>query len=150
VPDGADRPACGRRRRPAQRLVAERQQVLDAAAAARDDDDVDLGIRSSSRSASDDLLDREGGPCTATSRDLEVGRRPAPPGVLQHVALGGAGPPVISPTVRGRNGSGRLRSASNSPSAASTPLSRSSRASSSPTPTGRISKACRLRVPRVT
>ena len=47
--------------------------------------------------------------------------------------------PVISPMVPGRNGSGRFSRGSNSPSAASSARSRSMRASSSPSPTARIS-----------
>jgi hypothetical protein len=56
--------------------------------------------------------------------------------------------PVITPTTAGANGSGRLRTGSNSPSAASSRRSRSIRASSSPRPTARISVARRLNEPR--
>src|SRR5699024_7695496 len=57
--------------------------------------------------------------------------------------------PQISPTVRGRKGSGCLREEANSPSADSTRLSCSSRASSSPRPTGRMSSASSWRLPRL-
>ena len=57
--------------------------------------------------------------------------------------------PVTSPTCRGRNGSGRFRSASNSPSCASRCLRISIRASRSPTPTGRICRASSMSVPRL-
>ena len=56
--------------------------------------------------------------------------------------------PVISPTVAGRNGIGRLSRASNSPSASSSRRSRSMRASSSPIPTARISLSRNENVPR--
>src|SRR5665647_444925 len=57
--------------------------------------------------------------------------------------------PQISPTLRGRKGMGCLRSRSNNPSDARTRLRCSSLASSSPTPTGRIWRASRFRVPRL-
>src|SRR5699024_10570958 len=57
--------------------------------------------------------------------------------------------PQISPTVRGRKGSGCLREEANSPSAESTRLSCSSRARSSPRPTGRMSSASSWRLPRL-
>ena len=57
--------------------------------------------------------------------------------------------PQIRPILPGRNGSGRLRSAANSPSAARARRSRSSRASSSPMPTARISVAEREKEPRL-
>ena len=56
--------------------------------------------------------------------------------------------PQMSPTPRGRNGIGFFRSAENSPSAANDDFSRSSRASSSPSPTCRISRAASENVPR--
>ena len=56
--------------------------------------------------------------------------------------------PQTSPTRRGRNGSRCLRSASNSPCAARVALRYSRRARSSPTPTGRICRPSRMRVPR--
>ena len=58
--------------------------------------------------------------------------------------------PVISPTTAGANGSGRLRAASKSPSAASSRRIRSIRASSSPRPTARISVARSENEPRAT
>ena len=54
---------------------------------------------------------------------------------------------TISPTTAGRNGSARLRDGSNSPSAPSTPLRCSIRASSSPSPTSRTSSAANVSVP---
>ena len=45
VPDRADQRRAARRRGAHERLVAERQQVLERAAAARDDDDLDPGVR---------------------------------------------------------------------------------------------------------
>ena len=54
----------------------------------------------------------------------------------------------MSPMTRGRNGSGRLRSGANRPSAASVRLSCSRRRSSSPSPTGRIVRPSIMRLPR--
>ncbi|SKY12613.1 Uncharacterised protein [Mycobacteroides abscessus subsp. abscessus] len=56
--------------------------------------------------------------------------------------------PEISPTVRGRNGSDRLRRGSKSPSAARSCLRRSMRRSSWPTPMGRMSVTRNEIVPR--
>lgn len=56
--------------------------------------------------------------------------------------------PTTSPISCGRNGSGFLRSSANRPSAASDRFNRSSRASSSPMPTGRISVTRRDSCPR--
>ena len=56
--------------------------------------------------------------------------------------------PVISPMVLGRNGIGRFSRGSNRPSASSSLRSRSMRASSSPTPTARISLTRNENVPR--
>ena len=74
------------------------------------------------------------GPCTATARtsNRTTGhRRRAFSTTSRSAALAR---PQTRPTVRGRNGSGRLRSSANSPSAASSRRRCSSRASSSPTP----------------
>ena len=57
--------------------------------------------------------------------------------------------PQMSPILCGRNGKGRFRSKSNSPSDASIRLRCSSLASSSPTPTGRTWRAASCRVPRL-
>lgn len=57
--------------------------------------------------------------------------------------------PQTSPTTRGRKGSGFLRPRSKSPSAASTRLRCSMRASSSPTPTGLSWSACSWKEPRL-
>ena len=56
---------------------------------------------------------------------------------------------VTSPTLWGRNGSGRLSSSANRPSAASSCRLRSRRASSSPSPTSRISRTFSESVPRL-
>ena len=56
--------------------------------------------------------------------------------------------PVIRPMRRGKKGSGRLRRASKSPSAARATRNRSMRASSSPMPTGRHCVAHRENDPR--
>ena len=88
------------------------------------------------------------GPCTATSRTAKrtAGhRRRAFSTTSRSAALAR---PQINPTVRGRNGNGRLRRASSSPSLASTRLRCSIWASSSPTPTGLIASAVSCRVPR--
>ena len=69
-----------------QRLVGERQQVLDRATAARDDDDVDLGVALEAR----ERLHHLGGGALALHGgvgDLEGDVRPAAPGVVEHVAL---------------------------------------------------------------
>ena len=71
-----------------QRLVGERQQVLDRAAAAGDDDDVDLGVALQPG----ERLHHLGGGALALHGgvgDLEGDVRPAAPGVVEHVALGG-------------------------------------------------------------
>ena len=56
--------------------------------------------------------------------------------------------PVRSPILRGRTGSGRLRSAANRPSAASVFLSRSMRASAAPSPIGSRDSARNRKLPR--
>ena len=101
-----------------QRLVGERQQVLHRPAAAGDDDHVHAGSASSRCSASMISPPRRG-----------PGRRPAPPGTAPRASAVAAfrstsrsaaeSRPQIRPTTCGRNGSGRLRSAANRPSAAS-------------------------------
>ena len=88
------------------------------------------------------------GPCTGTliTRKSTAGQRRR---VFISTSRSAAeARPVISPIRCGRNGSRRLRSRANSPSAPSSFFSRSSRASSSPSPTWRISSARRLSVPR--
>ena len=83
-------------------------------------------------------------PCIAAYRDLEPHRRPAAAARSRaRRARRREFCAVTRPIVRGRNGSGRLRSAANRPSAASSCRRRSSRASSSPSPTMRISRAWR-------
>ena len=58
-----------------------------------------------------------------------------------------ASAPVTTPTARGKRGSGRLRSAANRPSAASTRLRRSIAARWSPSPTRSIVVARKLSSP---
>ena len=62
VADGADHRCGARGDRPAQRLVGERQQVLDAAAAAGEHDDVDVGSRVEFAQRLDDLRERRWAP----------------------------------------------------------------------------------------
>jgi hypothetical protein len=71
-----------------QRLVRERQQVLDRATTAGDDDHVDLGVALQPRER---LHHLGGGALTLHGGvgDLEGDVRPAAPGVVEHVALGG-------------------------------------------------------------
>ena len=104
----------------------------------------------SSRCSASTIAGTAVGPCTGTAstRNRTAGhRRRAFSSTSRSAALAR---PVTSPTLPGRNGSGRFRSAANSPSACRIRLSRSSRASSSPTPTGRTSLARRVSVPRPT
>ncbi len=80
-------------------------------------------------------------PCTGTLRTSKrtAGQRRR---AFSSTSRSAAEPrPVTSPTHCGRNGSGFLRSAANRPSPASRRFSCSSRARSSPSPTGRISEA---------
>jgi hypothetical protein len=88
-------------------------------------------------------------PCTATSRisNCTAGQRRRALTTTSRSAADSR--PQISPTTRGRKGSGFFRAAANRPSAASTRLSCSSRASSSPSPTGRMSSASSWRLPRL-
>ena len=125
--------------RPAQRLVGERQQVLDAAAAARDDDHVDGGVGVEFAQRLDDLRHRVGalhrGVANGETALRAIGLWPP----RRRRARRRYARPVISPMVLGRNGMGRFSRGSNRPSASSSLRSRSMRASSSPTPTARIS-----------
>ena len=144
VADRADHRRAAGEHRPAQRLVGERQQVLDAAAAAGQDDHVDASRRGRARASASMICGTAVGPCTATltTRNSTAGqRRRALSSTSRSAALAR---PVIRPIRPGRNGSRRLRAGSNRPSAASSFLSCSSRASSSPRPTWRISSARRL------
>src|ERR1017187_8503052 len=76
---------------------------------------------------------------TCSTRNRTAGQRRA---ALRRTSRSAAeSRPQIKPISPGRNGSGRLRSAAKRPSAARVRRSRSSRASSSPTPTARISTA---------
>ena len=85
---GDDRRADGVHRAD-QRLVGERQQVLDRAAAAGDHDHVDGRVAVEPLHGLDHL-GRRARALHRGVRDLEGDRRPAAPGVLEHVALGGA------------------------------------------------------------
>ena len=106
-----------------------------------------LGSASSTLSAST-ICGTAVGPCTATLtiRNSTAGQRRR--AFVSTSRSAADARPVISPIRPGRNGSRRLRARSNSPSAASSFFSFSSRASSSPSPTWRISSARRLSVPR--
>ena len=104
----------------------------------------------SSRCSASTIAGTAVGPCTGTgsTRNATAGqRRRAFSSTSRSAALAR---PVTSPTLVGRNGSGRLRSGANRPSAYRIRFSRSSRASSSPTPTGRTSVARSVSVPRPT
>ncbi|GMA86097.1 hypothetical protein GCM10025868_13470 [Angustibacter aerolatus] len=91
VADRADHRGAGRDDRPHEGLVAERQQVLERAAAAGDDDHVDVRVAV-------ELLQRRchlGHGVRSLDGDLSHGEadgRPPAAGVLDDVALGGAGP----------------------------------------------------------
>ena len=74
--------------RPDQRLVGERQQVLDGAAAAGDHDHVDVGVPVEAATAS--ITSARRAALHGGGGDLELHRRPAAAGVLEDVALGGA------------------------------------------------------------
>ena len=80
------------RDRPAQRLVGERQQVLDAAAAAGEHDDVHLRVAVQLAQRLDDLRHRVGALHGGVA-DREPHRRPPLRGHRGHVVFGGAGPP---------------------------------------------------------
>ncbi|CAM5314435.1 hypothetical protein SBADM41S_03762 [Streptomyces badius] len=126
---------------PHQLLVGERQQILDAAAAPGHHDHVDLVQRVQLLDRLHHLGDRVH-PLHGGVADLEAHGRPAAAGVLQDVPLGGGGPPADEPDeLREGKGSGFFRSSAKRPSAASDFLSCSSRTSSSPMPTGRMSVA---------
>ena len=73
-----------------QRLVGERQQVLDRAAAAGDDDHVDVGVAVEPARPPRSPRRRRAWPCIAAYATSKRDRRPAAAGVLEHVALGGA------------------------------------------------------------
>jgi hypothetical protein len=79
---------------------------------------------------------------------LDVDRGPPAAGVLEDVALRGAVAAGDEPDAARQERQRTLAVGGEQPLAAMSALSRSSRASSSPTPTGRISVALRLSVPR--
>ena len=103
VPDGADDRGARGGDRPQHRLVAERQEVLDAATAAGDDDDVDLRVGVELGEGRGDLGHRVRA-LHGDLADLEAGGRPAAQGVLDDVALGGAGPPADEADPAGEEG----------------------------------------------
>jgi len=90
VADGADDGGGARRDRAAQRLVGERQQVLDAAATAGDDDHVDGGVAIQLAQCLDDLWNGIWALHDGVAH-LEPGRGPAPAGDGHHVTLCGRG-----------------------------------------------------------
>ena len=75
----------------AQRLVAEREQVLDAPAAARQHDHVDVGMTVEFGQCVDDRRDGAGA-LDGDVADLEGDARPAAAGVFDDVPFGRAGP----------------------------------------------------------
>ena len=89
------------------------------------------------------------GPCTGTWRmsNRTAGQRLRAFSTTSRSAA--LARPQTRPTTVGRNGSAFLRPASNNPSAASSRRRCSSRASSSPTPTGRMSSAASRSEPRL-
>ena len=115
-------------------LVAERQQVLEAAAAAGEDDDVDVGLgRDRARAR------RRSPPPRAVPGRRSRRRATRAGGKRVWIAVStsrfaAASLPVTSPIRRGSRGSGRLRDSAKSPSAASFAFSRSSAARCSPSP----------------
>ena len=74
---------------PDQRLVGERQQVLDRAAAAGDDDHVDGSVAVEAARPPRSPRPRRACPAWRRTPTSKRDRGPAPPGVLEHVALGG-------------------------------------------------------------
>ena len=118
------------------RLLVERPQVLERAAAARDDDDVDVGDRFQ---PADRRRDAQRGAVALHRRGRQQDRdREAAVRDVDDVADDGARGDVTTPIRRGRNGSGRLRASSNSPSAPSRCLSCSNASASAPAPVGSI------------
>ena len=91
VADRGDHRGRARRHRPAQRLVAEREQVLHRAAAAGEHDDVDLGrgVQRPQRRAD---LDHRLGALHRDLADLQHHPRPATAGVADDVLLRGRRP----------------------------------------------------------
>ena len=145
VPDRAHQRGAARGRDADERLVAERQQVLERPAAARDDDHVDPGSRRARRSPRSPPAPRAG---PAPSRAGSRSRRP-PTGRARWRRRRARRPPAAPRSgrwSRGRNGRARLRLGSNSPSAPRMPLRCSIRASSSPRPTSRTSSAANVSV----
>ncbi len=137
VPDGRDDRHAGRSDCAHDRLVAERQQVLEAAAAAREHDDVHLGMRRERRERGDDRLAAPL-PWTRVSQTTTFVAGKRAPIVATRSPRAAASAPVRIPTARGTRGSGRFRSGANSPSAASRRLSCSSATRCSPMPTRSI------------
>ena len=102
-----------------QALVAEREQVLEAAAAAGDDDDVDLGRVADRPERLDDRNRARAGPGRRSPRRGSVPAGSEAVIAVRRSRFAAASLPVTSPIRRGRRGRGRLRSAAKRPSAAS-------------------------------
>ena len=138
VADRADQRGPAGRDHPQQRLVGEGQQVLQRPPPRATTITSTSGSASRSRTAPLTWVTASG-PCTATSRirNRTAGQRRRAFSTTSRSAAEAR--PHTSPTVAGRKGSARLRSAAKTPSAASTRRRCSRRASSSPTPTGRMS-----------
>ena len=90
--DRAHHGRSGSGHRPQQRLVAEGQQILDAAASPGDHDHVDLGIAVEPFQCGDNLGDR-GRALRRGVLDAEPDGGQSPPRVLHDIVLGRAGPP---------------------------------------------------------
>ena len=89
VADRARPPACGTRRPPGSAASSENgSRSSTRAAAAGDHDHVDLGSRVQPPQRLDHLGHRGRGPASRRAATRNRDRRPAPPGVLEHVALG--------------------------------------------------------------
>ncbi len=130
-----------------QRLVVEGGEIVGRSAAATEDDDLDLGHAAEERQRARHALGRV--------RPLHRARAPggcAPPprrnATLTMSWMAAPSPLVTTPMTRGSSGSARLRSAANSPSAASFSFSRKSASSSAPRPAGRAMSAMNWSRPR--
>ena len=142
------RPASGTRRPPGRRLVGEREQILGAAAAAGEHDHVDLGVG----------VERPQRRCDRRPRPGALHRRLDDPKPHRRVAAARPSRPRRAWPPRrfrtrarrpaGRNGSGRLRSAAKSPSAASRSRTSSIRRRSWPRPNCSIAYARNRNSPR--
>ena len=115
------RPAPAGRDRADDALVAEREEILEAAAASCEDDHVDLGLGGQPRQGRGD---RGGGlrPLNVSLGHHDVRRRKARETAVTKSRFAAASLPVRSPIRRGKRGSGRFLAGANSPSAASVRL----------------------------